>query len=319
MKKSHKIIMIVAIIIASLILLAFLSAIVGLNRMGRNELPLPGFDTLVAPSVGTGYGIMTQDAEMKRSMIAEEMPSAVPVYEEGYLSDDEFANIDQRIIKNGNITAKVDNAEDSATKISEIAGRYEGFVQSSNIFESSTGAKSGTIIIRVPVDKFELAFNEIKTLATQVVSESVSGQDVTEQYIDLQSRLKNKKAEEEQYLEILNRASDIEDILMVTERLSYVRGEIERLQGRLNYLENQTDLSTITTFVSEEEKIEIPVAKWRPIETIRTAFRAMIAGLQGLANLAIWLIMFAALIVLPIGLIIWLIVWIVKKFHHKKK
>jgi len=273
------------------------------------------------PEAGIGaFDIAIEENELKRvpsSIISESMPTAIPPYD-GYLADDEFIDTETRIIKNGNITAKVDNAEETAGKISDLAGRYEGFVQSSNIYESSTGAKSGTVIIRIPVDGFEAAFAEIKTLATQVVSESVSGQDVTEQYVDIQSRLKNKEAEEAQYLDILNQATSVEDILMVTERLSWVRQEIEQLQGRLNYLENMTDMSTISAYISEEEKIEIPVDKWRPIDTIRQSFRAMIAGLQGLANMGIWIVMFAALIALPIAIIVFLIIWIVKKIKNRK-
>jgi len=276
-----------------------------------------GGDAVMRQESGIGsYNMAIGEVEMKRGVV-ESMPSAVPPFD-GLLADEEFVDTEQRIIKNGNITAKVDNAEETAGKISDLAGRYEGFVQSSNIYESSTGAKSGTVIIRIPVDGFEAAFAEIKTFATLVVSESVSGQDVTEQYVDLQSRLKNKKAEEAQYLDILNQANTVEDILMVTERLSWVRQEIEQLQGRLNYLENMTDMSTISTYISEEEKFEVPVEKWRPIDTLRQSFRAMIAGLQGIANLGIWIVMFAALIALPIAIVVMIIIWIVKKIKNRK-
>lgn len=322
MKNSTKILIAVLIVIAVLILLAFVSLFLGLTKYAGHDYTMPGYDNEIMMQQERGIGsadFAVEGVEMKRapSMIAQGMPTAIPPYD-GYLADDEFADTEQRIIKNGNITAKVDSAEETAGKISDIAGRFEGFVQSSNIYESSTGAKSGTVIIRVPVDGFEAAFSEIKTLTTFVISESVSGQDVTEQYVDLQSRLKNKQAEEEQYLDILERAVNIEDILMVTERLSRVRQEIEQLQGRLNYLENMTDMSTISTYISEEDKIEIPVEKWRPIETIRLSFRAMIAGLQEIANLGIWIIMFAALIALPIAIIVMIIIWIVKKFKNRK-
>jgi hypothetical protein len=319
MKKSSRILMIIVIIIAVVIVLAMIATVLGFYKYSaQNGKGLGSYG--MAPSISeSGLDIAIEEVGMKRAAgDSAEMATAIPI-PEGLLADEEFIDAEQRIIKNGNITAKVDNAEETAKNISELATRYEGFVQSSNIYESSTGAKSGTIIIRIPVAKFEAAFSEIKTFATQVVSESVSGQDVTEEYIDIQSRIKNKRAEEEQYLDILNQADTVEDILMVTERLNWVRQEIERLEGRLNYLENLTDMSTITTFISEEEKIQIPVEKWRPIETIRIAFRAMIVGLQSLADVAIWILMFAALIALPIGVVIWIIVWIIKKIRRKKR
>jgi len=318
MKKSSRILMIIVIIIAVVIVLAMIATVLGFYKYSAQDGKGLG-SYVMAPQMGQpGYDIAIEEVEMKRAGgIGGEMATAVPPFD-GLLADEEFLDTEQRIIKNGNITAKVDNAEETAKNISELATRYEGFVQSSNIYESETGAKSGTVIIRVPVASFEAAFAEIKTLATQVVSESVSGQDVTEEYVDLQSRLKNKRAEEAQYLDILKQAYTVEDILMVTERLSWVRQEIERLEGRLNYLENLTDMSTITTFISEEEKIQIPVKKWRPIETIRNSFRAMIAGLQSLADIGIWLIMFAALIALPIAIVVLIIIWLVKKIRKKK-
>ncbi|NIW78938.1 MAG: DUF4349 domain-containing protein [Calditrichae bacterium] len=317
MKKSSRILMIIVIIIAVVIVLAMIATVLGFYKYSTPDGKGLG-SYVIAPQMGQpGYDIAIEEVEMKRAGIGGEMATAIPPFD-GLLADEEFIDTEQRIIKNGNITAKVDNAEETAKNISELATRYEGFVQSSNIYESETGAKSGTVIIRVPVASFEAAFAEIKTFATQVVSESVSGQDVTEEYVDLQSRLKNKRAEEAQYLDILKQAYTVEDILMVTERLSWVRQEIERLEGRLNYLENLTDMSTITTFISEEEKIQIPVEKWRPIETIRTSFRAMILGLQSLADLGIWLIMFAALIVLPIIIVVLIIIWLVKKIRKKK-
>lgn len=316
MKKSTKIILTVVAIVAGLAIIGFSALVIGTARLGKNLSEVvgrPGME-MVATDF-SGYGL--EESSVKRAPSAIISETAVPPLE-GYLADDEFVDTEQRIIKNGNISAKVDSAEESAGQITAIAQKYQGFVQSSNIYESETGAKSGSVVIRVPVDQFENAFAEIKGLANQVVSESVSGQDVTEQFIDLQSRLKNKIAEETQYLEILEQATDVEDILMVTERLSAVRAEIERLQGRLDYLENLTDMSTISTYLTEEDRIEIPVKKWRPIETIRNSFRTMIAGLQGVADLAIWIVMFAALIGLPLAVIIWLIVWLVKKFAVRK-
>lgn len=334
--------MIIAIIIAIPILLAIIATVVSfIMPAGQStgetfntfvkapSIGLPSLDIIRKPSFDRGaYEEATYDDAMYDSAVEEiEMESSVNTGSglgtavpepNGTLADEEFSNTEQKILKNGSITAQVDNAEETAEKITNLASRLKGFTQSSNIYESSTGAKSGTIVIRIPVNSFEAAFSEIKTLATVVVSESVSGQDVTEQYVDMQSRLKNKQAEETQYLEILEQASDIEDILMVTEYLGWVRQEIEQLQGRLNYLENLTSMSTITAFISEDEKIQIPVDKWRPIETVRLSFRAMIAGLQGLSTIAIWLVMFAALIALPIGIVVFIIIWIIKKIRHRK-
>lgn len=300
---------IVLIIIALLLLVSFTTTMIGpqiaqQTQTGMFAPPMPG---MIAEDAGLGM--------QKEIAPAFDATSAVPDIDRG--ASDEIITTEQKIIKTGSLTLKVDSVDQSSAEVTNIATRYEGFVQTSNIYESPTGAKSGTVIIRVPGDKFETALQEIKTLATLVVSENVSGQDVTEEFVDLQARLNNKYEEEQQYIKILDRANTVEDILMVTERLSWVRAEIERLEGRIKYLENLTDMATITVFLTEEERIEIPIEKWRPYEVVRQALRALIGSLQGIANLLIWLLIFAIGLILPISLVILLIIYIVKKIKKK--
>jgi len=317
MPRSAKIALIVVLIIIGLAILGTSAAIIGglskyYNAKNGISLDMPGIAYAPVPSD-------MDDALVRKEAatgIAMEEVSAVP--EAGYIGGEDVLQTEQKVIKNANLTLKVDSAEEAAGQIVNVATAYQGFVQSSNIYESETGAKSGSVIIRVPANDFEKAITEIKNLANLVISEKISGQDVTEEFIDLEARLNNKYAEEQQYLEILEKATEVEDILMVTERLSWVRAEIERLEGRKKYLENLTDMSTISTYLTEEEKFEVPVEKWRPLETIRQAFRAMIAGLQTLADFGIWIIFFAVMIGLPIAIVVWIIILLVKKMRKRK-
>jgi len=107
--------------------------------------------------------------------------------------------------------------------------------------------RRGWISIRVPDGKFEQALAELRDLSVRVESESTDSQDVTEEYVDLQSRLKNAQATENQYLALLQKAENVEDILRIYERLSQVRSEIEQLKGRIQYLENTSSMSLIST------------------------------------------------------------------------
>ena len=120
---------------------------------------------------------------------------------------------DKKIIKNGNLSLKVEKTETAVQKISEIVKKQGGEVFSTDFFERVKGQKSGSLTVKVPVEKFEDTIVKIKETATQVISESTSGQDVTEQYSDLQIQVKNKKAEEESFVKILERAGEIEDVL----------------------------------------------------------------------------------------------------------
>jgi len=226
---------------------------------------------------------------------------------------------DKRVIKNGNLSLKVAKTEESAKKISEIAKSKEGEVFSSSFYERVKGSKSGTMTIRVPVNRFEEAMEEIKKVATQVISESTTGKDVTEQYADLQAQLKNKRAEEETFVRILDRTGKIEDVLKVTKEISRVRGEIERLEGRIKYLESQTDMSTIT--VSLREDVEItPVGEgWRPWQAVKSSVKTLIKNAQGSIDNLIYFVIVKIPSIIIFFLILWIVYWIGKRAYQKVK
>ena len=226
--------------------------------------------------------------------------------------------IGKKIIRNGNLTLKVDNTDDAARKITEIVNNNNGEVSSSNFYRSANNAKNGTIAVKTPVNNFDKTFTEIKEVASLVVRESTSSQDVTEQYIDLQAQLKNRQAEEQSFVKILDQAQKIQDILEITAQLARVRGNIEQLQGKIKYLESQTDMSTISIALSEDANITV-VDSWRPWQVVKDSFNSLAKGLQGFANLLIRFF----IILLPL-LVIWvIIIWVVyrigKKIYFKIK
>jgi len=150
------------------------------------------------------------------------------------------------------------------------------------------------------------------------LSESTSGQDVTEEYADLQGQLKNKQAEEQQFVVIMNQAQKIQDILDVTEQLSRVRGEIERLQGQIKFMDSQTDMSTISIQLSEDQDITV-VDSWRPWQVIKGSVNALIKNVQGSIDFIIKLIIIVLPIFLIWGLIIYAIYLIGKKIYFRFK
>lgn len=217
------------------------------------------------------------------------------------------AEVDQKIVKNGRLELVVDKVAEASEAIGRIATSREGFVQSTSVTERGDGSYAGDISIRVPVAKFEEAVTEIKKLANLVRNENATGQDVTEQYTDLQAQLRNAQAQEATYLEILKRAEDVEDVLAVQDRLGSIRAEIESLQGRMKYIENTTSYSTISVWLQEETVLRAPTKEFRFGAIVRDAVRTLVAALQDLAAGLVYAVIVWGGILLPIGLIAFVI------------
>ena len=146
-----------------------------------------------------------------------------------------MTDIDRKIVKNGNMTLEVNDITAAMTGVAAVAKGLNGYVVSSNK-SGDQDITYGQISIRVPSDRFDEAFDKLRKLAVNVPNESTNSQDVTEQYTDLQTQLRNLEATEAQYLEILKKAEKVEDILAVQRELSNVRGQIEQIKGAYNIL-----------------------------------------------------------------------------------
>jgi hypothetical protein len=225
------------------------------------------------------------------------------------------AEVDQKIIKTGYLDMEVTDVAETVSQITALATGKGGFIQSSEVQERADGTHFGSVVARVPSAEFETAMNEIKAFATVVQTESSSGQDVTEQFTDLQAQLRNAEAQEAELLELLNRAEDVEDVLAVQRELFQVRSTIESLEGRIQYLENVTTYSTISVSLSEEPTLRVPSKDFRPLDTIREASQALVALAQRAIEGLIYLLIVGGGILIPLGLIIW---GIVKLIQRKK-
>jgi hypothetical protein len=158
------------------------------------------------------------------------------------------ASSDRKIVRNAELNLEAENPEEAQRAIARIAELKGGFVvesQQSSSDIKATSRDTVTMTVRVPAERFGEALDEIRTTATRVVIETVKGQDVTEEFIDIEAQLKAKKALEEQFMAIMKRANSVEDALEVQSQLADVRGEIERIEGRKRFLENQSSLSSI--------------------------------------------------------------------------
>jgi hypothetical protein len=156
----------------------------------------------------------------------------------------------RKVIQNAEMTIETDKPNEGQQKIGVIAEKHGGFVVISESKHNEAASQNVAstevnVVVRVPAEKFQATIDEIRAVGGRILHEKSSGQDVTEEYIDLEARIRTKKALESQFLEIMKQAHKISDAMEVQTQLAEVRTEIERLEGRRRFLENQSALSTI--------------------------------------------------------------------------
>ncbi len=284
---------------------------------GVSTLSLPimtarGFVGAAASSGEAAYDSYDDNVAVKSMIAPSPMP---PIYQNGGQT---AAEVDQKIIKNGSLRLTVDSVSDSLAQMANIAKKYQGFVQASSSSERGDGKHEGSVAIRVPSDRFESAMSDAKKIARVVNNEYVSGQDVTEQYSDLEAQLRNAQAQEAEYLVILKKAVSVEDILKVQQPLGQVRGEIESLQGRLKYLQNVTSLSSIDIALTEEASVSVPTKEFRPLTIVKQAAQTLVTLAQDIAAAIIWIVIVGGGIAIPIIVLVLLVLAALRRRGKKK-
>ena len=163
-------------------------------------------------------------------------------------------DVGRRVIRTADLSIEADSPEEVQARVTALADSRGGFVVSADTsrWRGDDGAESTTvnIVFRVPSAAFDATLDELRRMGRHVSNEKVTGQDVTEEYVDLEARIRAQRAVEDQYLSILKDAKSIHDALEVQQKLGEVRTEIERAEGRRRFLENQTSLSTVTVHIA---------------------------------------------------------------------
>ncbi len=242
-----------------------------------------------------------------------------------YLVPEAYQVVEERmVISTAQLTLIVDEVEQTLPEIQALAVQMNGYIVSSSSYRTATDRLAATITIRVPAERYQEALTRLREMARKVEAESLSGEDVTDQYVDLRARLKALRATEEELLALLREVRESEGnaeqkaqaILSIYNQLTTVRSEIEQIQGQMQYLEKMSAMATITVELRPyEPKVEQPVVEegFRPSRTLRAAARTLVAVLQWLYKALIWLVVVLlpvlALVALPVGLIVFIIVW----------
>ena len=236
-------------------------------------------------------------------------PGAFPV------ADIAAQSVDRLVIKNANLTLTVTDPTAANNAITALAEGLGGFVVSSNIYQTSTDAAGNKIMqanvaIRVPAERLNEALAQIKALAVtgEADSENISGEDVTAQYTDLESQLRNLEAAEAQLQTIMEGAKRTEDVLSVYNQLVSVRGEIEQVRGQMKYYSEAAAMSLVNiSLLPDALSQPIEVGGWKAEGVAKEAVEALVRAFQGLASAGIWL----GIYVLPLGLVFGIPLWLV--------
>jgi len=208
------------------------------------------------------------------------------------------ADVSERlVIQDTSLSLQVKDVADVISRIQSIAQELGGFLVSSNLSQPEQSA-TGTISVRVPEDKRTEALSVFKGLAVKTVSESVNGVDVTDAYVDLQSRLDVLMETKQKFEEILDKAVAVDDLLNVQRQLISIQSQIDDLKGQQKYYEQSSKLTKINVYLATDE-LALPYApdgQWRPLVVFKQAVRSLVGVLRSFGNLIIWAIVFLPLI-----------------------
>ena len=222
-------------------------------------------------------------------------------------TDSGLPDLGLSVIKTATVTLEVDDdkLQETLQNATSSAEKYGGFVVSTSVTDDEDNP-TGSIVVRVPATRFGDALADLERLG-KVASESVSGDDVSQEFIDLQARLRNYTTQETVLLRLMERAQTVTDTIRVQNELQRVQLEIERLRGRITYLEDQTAMSTIELRVAEEGAVGAPPGEFEKAwERAKDGLVAVVAGL--IASLGV---------IVPIGLLTFLAVFAFVRLRPK--
>jgi hypothetical protein len=235
--------------------------------------------------------------------------------------------IERMVVYSANLEIAVEQPESVMQTIIKMAEDAGGFVVNSNLYQTYTESGSvprASLTVRVPAGELDSIMDAIKALTPDpeedVISENVSGQDVTAEYTDLESRLRNLEAAEAALVKLMDEAKDPEDVLNIFDELTYYRGEIETVKGRMKYLEESAALSAISVDITPKASLQpISIVGWEPKGTIKRAVEALINTGQQIVDGLIWFGIYCLPFLIPLGVGVYFLVRLIIKLRAKRK
>jgi len=309
---------------------AVLSAILSLTGCGATA-PIAPPDAKSAPAA-----TQAPEAELPASSDTAGLAAPAPAATLGAViqtGPDKLTNslgsVDHMIVKNGNVKLLVKDTDRALDGVTQIVSDVQGYIVSSRVWYQDyfgTNYKYATLTMGVPVDQFENAERRLRGLAIRVTDDNATGEDVTDQYVDLQSQLTNLEATRDRIKGFLDQAKTVDEALRINQQLSDVEAQIEQIKGKMNYLANRSAFSTITIDLEPDLPQVVmtptptptpvpiePLGSWNPGKTTQSAINALVSSYRVIIDLLIWIFVVFVPIFGPSILLIWLIVRFIRK------
>jgi len=215
------------------------------------------------------------------------------------------------VVEESTASLVVSNVRETSDKIIDHAKSISGYMVNTTMTNPEE-APFATVTIRVPAESLRSALDYFRSLAIKVTSENILGTDVTDEYVDIEARIATLEKTKAKFEEILNKATEIQDILNVQQQLVWIQDQIDALKGQQKYLEQTAKLAKITVYLSTDEYAlpYAPTEAFRPKVIFKLAVRSLVSSLRGLAKVLIWLGVYA---------IIWVPAGVIAFFVWKKK
>ena len=292
--------------------------------MGRMRLTIPVFLVLLGIACAACGARVSDMALSESAAVSPPSPEMADGEASAPQQTADGGEASRQVIANANISLVVADTAAALTGIEQVVSDLGGYVADMHLAKrghDESDVLQGSITLRVPATGLEEALELLQALATDVNYLNISRQDVTDQYSDLDARLRNLRATETELLALLTEVrerpnSKVEDILAVHRSLAQIREEIETLQGRKNLLDNQIGFSTIWVELIPDSVFR-PIVEdpWSTSGPVRNALRALVATLQGLLTALIWAVLYLTPLLLvfliPLAVLIWLVrLWV---------
>ncbi|WP_419960840.1 DUF4349 domain-containing protein [Psychrobacillus sp. BM2] len=263
----------------------------------------------------------TEESASDSAEFANEEQKSVEaeVEQEGATEDIEAPNT-RMIIHQARISTNVKNLEKAQHNMEQKVKKYDGYIVESNVYLESDETSTGKMVVRIPEKHFETFLSEAEAEASKVLEKNVTGQDVTEQYVDLSSRVKSKRAVEERLLAFMKDAEKTEDLLKISTDLAKIQEDIEVLVGKINYLENQTSFSTIE-LTMYENRVIIPEIENKDLNTWEKTKKQFITSTNSLLSIGSGVIVFIIgnlPVLVLLAIIAAMVVWVIKRRKIKE-
>jgi hypothetical protein len=336
--KSRPVLFTLLVVICTLVLAACGAAAATEAPLYRDESgisnELPAGPPAVEPAMPQELGAPAMelkeggDAAQASDMLALPMPT-MAAYEIGGQGGENIVvqNTNRKIIKNADIRLLVKDTNVAVSRTTQVISDLGGYIISSRIWYQDYYGNNlmyATITLGIPVDEFEHALNRMRDLSIRVLDENASGEDVTDQYVDLESQLANLEATRARILEFLEDAKTVEEALRINQELANIESQIEQIKGRMNFLSDRSAFSTITANFEPEFPVLTPtptptiaptntprptatLPPWKPGETFGDAQRTVTVVYRGIGDFLIWLVVVILPIILPPAIVLWVL------------